>query len=381
MLYGIYGCVFKGSIQGFMKESRGMAMENNIFGLDWHYKKYYLGFISNSPASMDLFFYSHEQRYIVKVRSSKGKINTVIEAVEEFKLTKKQGESFCINVDYQKPSAIQEVYYRNLPENLLEELTDSVFLTFPKTTSWKHFDDVVLFDSETEMVVPFQSEKSEEYEDGGLDQKADGYLIGTTDKNLKKYPEWMVSQLQGKPSEDMYKIYDVFKCKKVVLLGVSYLEVDNRNYYPYVSLYFLVDKTLYTLKSLDMPRFTETHWRLEEVLNVNNFESGQGSNKAEFYFYGKEVEIAEYHLINYNSEKCDKLWEMADIKVDLKMPRMYSYFVKSFLASDDLFVFSLDESNKCTAQILISKMEHIEGSSYSVKRKRFLQKLTSIIES
>ena len=82
-------------------------MENNIFSLDWHYKKYYLGFIHNSPASMDLFFYSHEQRYLVKVRSSKGKINTVIEAVEEFRLTMEQGESFCINVDYQTPSSLQ----------------------------------------------------------------------------------------------------------------------------------------------------------------------------------------------------------------------------------------------------------------------------------
>lgn len=270
-------------------------MENNIFSLDWHYKKYYLGFISNSPASMDLFFYSHEQRYIVKVRSRKGKIDSVIEAVEEFKLTKKQGESFRINVDYQKPSAIQEVYYRDLPEDLLEELTDSVQFTFPTTTSWKHFDDVVLFDAEIEMVVPFRSEKSEEYEYGGIGQKAIGYLIGTTDKNLKTYPERMVKQLQGKTSEDMYKIYDVFKGKKVVLLGASYLDVEGRNYFQYVSLYFLVDKTVYTLKSSSI--YSGTHWSFGELLNINNFEYGEGSNKTEFYFYGKEVEVSEYNMM------------------------------------------------------------------------------------
>ena len=206
-------------------------MENNIFGLDWHYKKYYLGYITNSPASIDLFFYSHEQRYIVKVRSSKGKINTVIEAVEEFKLSQKQGEAFCINVDYLNPSALQEIYYRNLPEDLLEDLTGLVQFTFPDPTHWKHIDDVVLYDAETEMVVPFLSEKSDEYEYGGIDQKVIGILVNKPHGNLATYPERMVSQLQGNPFEDMYKLYPAFKDKKVVLLGASYLNVNSRNYY------------------------------------------------------------------------------------------------------------------------------------------------------
>ena len=284
-------------------ESRGMDMKNNIFSPEWHYKKYYLGLITNSPASMDLFFYSHEQRYIVKVRSSKGKINTVIEAVEEFKLTQKQGESFCINVDYQNPSALQEMYYRDLPEDLLEDLIDLVQFTFPDPTHWKHIDDVVLFDADTEMVVPFRSEKSDEYEYGGIDQKTIGYLIGTTDKKLKTYPERMVSQLQGKPFEDMYKLYPVFKDKKVVLLGASYLNANSRNYDKHAELHFMIDDELYTLHTIHATRASEAHYRFNKVSSIDGLVSFDGSDKEEFYFYGKEIEVAEYNLINCTPKK------------------------------------------------------------------------------
>lgn len=358
-------------------ESRGVTMENNIFNVDWHYKKYYLGYISNSPASMDLFFYSHEQRYIVKVRSSKGKINTVIEAVEEFKLTQKQGESFCINVDYQNPSALQEMYYRDLPEDLLEDLIDLVQFTFPDPTHWKHIDDVVLFDAETEMVVPFLSEKSEEYEYGGIDQKVIGVLINGPHGKLATYPERMVSQLQGKPFEDMYKLYPAFKDKKVVLLGASYLNVNSRNYYKHANLHFLVENTLYTLHTK-----VGTNYELYKASSIDKLLSAVGSDKEEFYFYGKEVEVAEYYLLNCTSQKFNELWTMGNKKDDLWIPEfVYSYDHTDYtFASDGMFAVSIEEGAKFAVRVMTSKMEQIKGSSYNVKRKHFLQKVASFVE-
>lgn len=356
-------------------------MENNIFSPDWHYKKYYLGYITNSTTSMDMFFYSHEQRYVVKIRGSKGKLDTVIEAVEEFKLTQKQGESFCINVDYQKPSEIKEVNYRDLPEEVLNNLIGYVHISFPNPDSKYHIADVVLYDADTETVIPIRTEKMDEYEDAGIDQKADGYLIGTTDKNLKTYPERMISQLQGKPSEDLYNIYDVFKGKKVVLLGVAYLNSYSWNYSKYAELYFMVDDALCSLRTVDERRMSGIHYRFNEVKDIDKLSSVNGSSKEEFYFYGKEVEVAEYNLLNCNTEKFSELWEMGNNANDLWMPDEYFDYVNGFLASDEMFAFSLDDAKKCFVRVMTSKMEQIKGSSYNVKRKRFLQKVASIVES
>lgn len=355
-------------------------MENNIFSPEWYYKKHYLGYVTNSPTSMDLFFYSHEQRYLVKIRGSKGKLDTVIEAVEEFKLTKTQGESFCINIDYQKPSGMKEIYYRDLPEDLLEELVDGYFYSFPNPKSVYHLNDVVLYDADIKMVVPIHAEQIEEYEYAGIDQQSDGYLIGKNDKNIKIYLERMVSQLQGKLSEDMYKIYDVFKGKKVVLLGVAYLNSYSWNYSKYTELYFLVDDVLYSFRTVDERRVSGTHYNLNEVKSMDKLSSVNGSSKAEFYFYGKEVKVAEYNLLNCNTQKFDEIWDMGSKVNDLWMPEEYFNYVDSFLASDDMFAVSLDDSRKCFVRVLISKMEQIKGSSYSVKRKRFLQKVASFVE-
>jgi len=356
-------------------------MENNIFSPDWHYKKYYLGYVTNSPTSMDLFFYSHEQRYLVKIRGSKGKLDTVIEAVEAFKLTKTQGESLFINVDYQKPTEIKEMYYRDLPEDLLEELYDGCLCSFPNPKSIHHLNDVVLYDADTKMVVPIHTEQIEEYEYAGIDQRADGYLIGIADKNLKTYPERMISQLQGRPSEDLYKIHDVFKGKKVILLGVAYLNSYSWNYSKFAELYFMVDDTLCSLRAVDERRMSGTHYRFNEVTDIDKLSSINGSSKEEFYFYGKEVEVAEYHLLNCNTEKFSKLWEIGNNVNDLWMPDEYFDYVNSFLASDEMFAFSLDDARNCFVRVMTSKMEQINGSSYSVKRKRFLQKVASIVES
>lgn len=352
-------------------------MENNIFSPDWFKKKYFLGFISESVNSMDLYFYSHEQRYVLKVRGEDGKVVSDIEKVKSFRLTEEQGEAFCMNLDYLIPCNMVIKSYKEFDEELQEKI--SCRFSFPDDLGKNHMEDMVLYDEECDMVVPLSSDALEEYEYAGIDNMSFGYLHGVDYKPLHTYPERMICQLQGKPKTDMYKLYKKFDGKKVIFLGASFHNEDSRKPYRFIRIFFKIDADYYFLESEDRYLQRDDAYKFKKVKDISKLCPAKCSDKTEFYLCGDEVKVSEYHVINSTSQQVGKLWEMGNPTKDLWMPEKPFNYVVSFLACEDKFVFSLAESQSCSARIITSKMERIEGSTYEIKKERFIEAVASVI--
>jgi len=138
-------------------------MKINIFSPAWVHKKYYLGRMDRididfNEKSTDMFFYSHEDRYVVKVRREGNAVRTSIEKVIQFDY---DIYSLDVNFGYKTPSALKEMYLCELPKEYLDEAVEQGLAPDPQTSS--HDGDKVLYDDKTKMTVCIDAEEWGEY--------------------------------------------------------------------------------------------------------------------------------------------------------------------------------------------------------------------------
>lgn len=138
-------------------------MKNNIFSPAWVHKKYYLGSMDRIDMNFntertDMFFYSHEDRYVVKVRREGNAVRTSIEKVIQFDYDIYELD---FNLGYKTPSEMKEMYLCELPKEYLDKAIEEDFIPDPKTSS--HCEDKVLYDDKTKMAVCIDAEEWFEY--------------------------------------------------------------------------------------------------------------------------------------------------------------------------------------------------------------------------
>ncbi|MBQ1171950.1 MAG: hypothetical protein IIX48_05050 [Lachnospiraceae bacterium] len=185
-------------------------MINNIFSPEWVHKKYYLGRVDSfdgngNDESTDMFFYSHNNRYVVKVRREGNEVRTSIEEVIQFDY-----DIYCLeyNDGYKTPLEFKEIYLTELPKEYLDEAIEDESLPDPKIES--HWQDKFLYDDKTKMVVCIDAEDWGEYplfplwnivDDSDIEKDEDIAEIATSDIDVDVL-EVMICRIEGTTPEE-----------------------------------------------------------------------------------------------------------------------------------------------------------------------------------
>lgn len=357
-------------------------MDNNIFDISWIHKKYFLGYVHNKEnigVDADLMFYSHEQRFLVKLRNKNNRIVTTIERVEEFKLTKKKLEYFFMNRSFYIPVEMVSRCYSDLSEEEAEKLYGYVHSSFPRPEG-VHMQDTFIYDIEQEIAFPIYSESYSEYDDVNMLDVMSGCALLTEkfDGKYLSYPERMVKQIKGDIDEDNLLLSKYFKGKATVLLGVACKNSLSGDSQRVLDLYMKIDGDLYQYSyRCGLFDHGKGNYSFKQIASINDFEVSN-DNKVMLYIANKKVNVQEHNAINTKVSKMRELWCDEIDKNDFSMTP-YIVYVPEMYISSELFVVSLEKDN-CEGRIKTSIMEKVSGSTGKVRAKRFIETLSYILK-
>lgn len=346
-------------------------MDFNILDEEWHYKKYFLGLVDSSVGcdiDAKLMFYSHEQRFLVKVKTKGAKLTYSVSLVDRFKLSSEQAKEFCMYTEFATPVECLVKKYGELPEETVYELSDYITSIFPHVDGL-HREDLILVDEKADIYIPLQTDDVFDYCGVSENSKCIHYEISL--KEQMSYPERMITRIKGGNNDDLLQYEPFFRGKNIILLGTAITEPNRLDYKKSVSLYFKCDEKYYQI-DLESKYGYDTKVTSKEAASKEKMKLSNESRTV-FYGYGKPVNVQEFNFINTSYSELEKMWDIEGSKDDFFYNK--DQILPEFFLKSEMFAITCKDDIYAEATILISKMVTIKGSTKEIRQRRFIEQM------